>query len=119
MHAQKANSEYKIRGRPAHGSHINKTGMSWKAKETDVCFLAWHDTHTDHPYYTTTGKTEKMNEGPVSCQKCGDVIRYDPRGYAFCNCKIWNDSITQTRNNYLDRDFLKSLKFNYNVPGAV
>ncbi|MFA5458918.1 MAG: hypothetical protein WC261_14950 [Synergistaceae bacterium] len=64
--------------------------MAWKAIEVPACLLFWRDTDSDHPHFTASDEV-LLNAGPVTCHQCGDVIRYDSRGYAFCNCTIWND----------------------------
>jgi hypothetical protein len=118
VHANSSGKEYKARGRLAHEGHKSKVGTSWKAIEASVCLLSWHDTKTDHPYFTGSEEV-KLNAGPKSCRKCNEVIRYDSRGYAFCQCQIYNDGNSSPKKSHLDRDFLKAIKFNSSVPGAV
>ena len=105
----KTNSEFKARGRVAHEGHKSKVGTAWK---TDFVQVIVQDP------VTKAHKLLKMDQGNISCKKCHEIITYDARGYAFCQCQVYNGS-NQSRNSYLDRDFLKSLKFNYSVPGAV
>ena len=74
---------YKARGRTAHEGHLCKTGQAWKEDYVQV----FVEDPMSHEY-----RLFDMPRGSRSCQLCGEIIRYDERGYAFCSCMIWNEA---------------------------
>jgi hypothetical protein len=109
---QKTDQRFKPHGRLAHEGHKSKVGTAWKSDFVQVI--------VQDPM-TKSFKLLPMARGNVSCKKCNAVIEYDTRGIAFCQCSdanVWNDGI-QKRHSYLDRDFLKGLKFHSAAPGTV
>ena len=109
-HANGKPSAPKARGRPAHEGHLSKVGTAWKEDFVQVIV---------RDPVTKAHKLLKMPRGNISCKKCHEIIRYDTRGYAYCQCQIYNDGNAKPRHSYLDRDFLKSLKFKSAIPGVV
>lgn len=81
---------YRPRARQTH-EHESRVGQAWKEHTGSACILTWHDTDTDHPYFTTTGKAVKINQGHYTCPKCHEIVRIDTRGFAFCQCQVYND----------------------------
>jgi hypothetical protein len=37
------------------------------------------------------GKVVELAAGHVTCPDCHQIVKPDERGFAFCNCRIWND----------------------------
>ena len=84
------NQEFKARGRIAHEGHKSKVGTAWKSSSVQV-FVP--------DSMTGSNKIFDMPRGNVECKKCHEVIRYDTRGYAFCQCgDIYNDSHNDSKN---------------------
>lgn len=67
-----------LQGRSAREGRLNKTGQSWRSiieKE-----------------YDEDGNVKSIKDcGPFACPECKEIVRYDHRGWACCNCRIWND----------------------------
>jgi len=67
------------RGRLAT-EHHSKAGQSWRSERVKAC-LIW-----------SRQEVSVEASGAVRCPDCGDVVRFDERGYAACGCGlIWND----------------------------
>ena len=83
MSKKNIGSEYKPRGRIAHSGHVSRVGQAWKEKTVQV-----------FAQDSVTGRYNLFNvtDGLFECPKCGYVVEYDSRGYAFCDCHIWNDA---------------------------
>ena len=84
------NDPYKKFGREAHPGHLNKVGQAWK--EDTVQVFVEDPTRKEHRIFD-------MPEGNRKCERCGEVIRYDERGVAFCQCpsgNIWNEAVPKT-----------------------
>ena len=81
---------YKPRGREAHVPHLDKVGQSWQqvTKLACICDRASR-------FYQRVIKID--SDKHVTCPECGEVVIYDTLGYAFCQCKIWNDSAAPPR----------------------
>lgn len=77
---------YRPRGRLAHPGHLNKTGQAWKEHTVKACWIGRGKMY---------GKEIELAEDHIGCPACGEVIRYDEHGYAFCQCKIWNSGIQE------------------------
>lgn len=37
------------------------------------------------------GKVVELATGHVTCPECNQIVKPDERGFAFCDCRIWND----------------------------
>jgi ribosomal protein S27E len=59
-------------------------GQAWKADFVQV--FAEDPQFKEHRLF-------KMPRGNIKCAKCGEIIRYDSRGYAFCSCQIHNEPV--------------------------
>lgn len=87
---------YKPKGREAHSGHLCKVGQAWK--EDFVQVFVEDPAAQEHKLF-------QMPDGNRVCEKCGEVIRYDTRGYAFCQCKIWNEA-----NQYKESQLARMIK---------
>ena len=73
-----------MHGRFAHEGHVNRTNQAWKADSVQV--FVQDPMTKQHLIFD-------MPRGNKTCPKCHEVIRYDARGYAFCQCLVHNDMI--------------------------
>lgn len=81
---------YRPKARLTHES-TSRVGTAWKENTVMVCVLNWHDTDTDRPYFTSTEKAVRLDQGHYVCPECHEVVRIDTRGFAFCQCRVHND----------------------------
>jgi len=78
-------------GRRAKEGHLNKTGQSWRSDITRE--------------YDDRGMLVSVTyNGPKVCPDCGEVIRFDSHGWAFCRCNIFNDPFVPTTIDEKRRD---------------
>ena len=45
------------------------------------------------------GKVVELARGHITCPECHRIVKPDKRGFAFCNCRIWNDGTPVNREN--------------------
>lgn len=77
----------RAKGRTAHEGHLCKVGQAWKEDSVQV----FVEDPANRSY-----RLFDMPEGNRECEKCGEVIRYDELGVAFCQCpnkNVWNEAV--------------------------
>jgi len=83
--------------RPTH-EHSGRVGQAWKAGSVQVIGTS---------RASGESKIFEMPRGSVSCPTCHEVIRYDHRGFAFCQCQIHNGSHNYSKNVVKHRGYGK------------
>lgn len=74
---------YRAKGREAHPGHLNKVNQAWSQVSKLACVC--------DPGSRLYRKIVKMEGADhFSCLECGKVVKIDHRGFACCDCNIWN-----------------------------
>ena len=96
---------YRPKARLTH-ENSSRVGTAWKENTGLACILYWYDADTDHPYFRSSGKAVKIDRGHYTCPKCHEVVRIDTRGFAFCQCQVFNDGVTKPEKQNLVQNML-------------
>ncbi len=79
----------RLLGRSAHEGHKSRVGQSWKQSFGLACVV--------DPGMKMYRKVVRIEgDRHFSCSSCGETVRFDDRGYAFCQCLVWNEKAEWT-----------------------